>query len=179
MIKSVSSMHPICCYPVPVLAPPLVSTWVNFDNHMMNCLRNSILPFQVDPCGEIHQPVSHFANLHSMQGGRTDDHLQSSSVAGNFRHRLVQPVDQWFVASLQETVSLIKDKESALGEAQLVGVDQVFESARGCHHYIHSCFQSGNLFPGRHTSYHQQAGDTWLIRKLRLELEKLVQRLLG
>ena len=47
-------------------------------------------------------------------------------------------VDELFIALLQQSVCLVQHKEPTLLQTELTCLDEVLQSARGGHHYVHS-----------------------------------------
>jgi hypothetical protein len=75
-------------------------------------------------CASLTKPYNIFENNEKSK----HINLKPGSIRGHLWYFSVQPVDQRFVAPLQQAVSLIQDEEPALLQRKLVGGDQVLQT---------------------------------------------------
>lgn len=68
-------------HPDAVLAqtlPEAVALRIDGHDHMVDGLGDGVLPFQVHPCGEVHDALRQLLHVEGVESGRTNDHLEKS-----------------------------------------------------------------------------------------------------
>lgn len=56
--------------------PEAIALRIDGHDHMVDGLRDRILPLQVYPSGEVHDALGQLLHIERMQGGRANDHLE-------------------------------------------------------------------------------------------------------
>lgn len=56
--------------------PEAVALRIDRNDHVVDRLGDRVLPFQVHPCGEVHDALRQLLHVERMQSGRTNNHLE-------------------------------------------------------------------------------------------------------
>ena len=105
-------------------------------------------------------------------GLNVKSYLQSLSVTCNFRNSLMDSVNKLFISTLQQTISLIKNKKSTLSELKMVMLHRLYATTPPLNFWPTNFPTCCNIGPKPAVYFQWVRFRQFLGRTLRLELAR-------